>query len=415
MKDLTNYKGKGAKVKRSFSQRSEIPYNNLTRESDARSAQDQMIKYVRRQRGLYRVDIDKWRKAHRWAIDLIRPRRQKLIEVYKDMVLDNHLSAVMDSRFLKILNTPFHILNENGERDDEATELIKQRWATKLNRLAMESIFYGYSLVFLKVGTDGIDDVDLVPREHVIPERHGVLEDLHTDKIIPYNQLPESDFYIPIGEPTDLGLLLKASPMVIFKKNSIQHWSQLQERFGIPPIVAKTGSRDEKVHNEIEKWLRELSTNAYGLFPQDTEIEISNTQISGAKDIFKPANDLVDEQLSKLILGQTMTTDNGSSKSQSEVHERKESEVTAADYTFLEYEWNDKVIPRLITHGFPLENRFFRFDQTKTLPLQEQWKMVKGMLDSGYQIPNDYIQETFDVPIEGKVDPPPGGGQGGPF
>ena len=54
--------------------------------------------------------------------------------------------------------------------------------------------------------------------------------------------------------------------------------------------------------------------------------------------------------MSKLVNGQTMTVDSGSSRSQSEVHLRTENEVTKADIRNLLRWLNDTLLPALRAH-----------------------------------------------------------------
>lgn len=387
-----------------FTRREGIEPENATAKQ-AIVERDLLIRVIKRQKSLYRKDMEKWRQGHQAALSITKPQRTMLLDVYDDCVLDTHLTAVMGSRFLRTLNTPFEIVDDNGKRDDEATKLINKRWALNFNKLALESIFYGYSLIKLEKGNDGLTGVKLFPREHVVPELGGIRPDVNGDEVIHYINPPESLYYIGIGDPTDLGLLLKAAPMCIFKKNAMGHWSKYQEIYGIPPRIAKTASRDKEVQAEIINWLVEMGSSSYGLFPADVNFETLEAAGTDAFQVFDKGVDRANTELSKLVLLQTMTTDSGSSHSQSETHQTKEDEVIESDLVFLEYEWNDKLIPILIQHGYKLEGKRFTFDRTKQLYPAEQWKIVDGLLKQGYIIPEDYIRKAFYVPVEGREKP----------
>lgn len=382
---------------RSFARGPENASKQISREKDL------LIQLIRRQVSLYRKDIKKWRDAHTAALNPERPLRVQLYEVYDDAMLDAHLSTVVEARQLNIEQTPFYIVDENGEKDEEITKLLQKRWVLRYNRYALESRFYGYSLIKLCFGEDmTIYDVIRFPREHVVPEFGVVKPDVYGDKQLPYTNPPENLHYIGVGEPFDLGLLLKAAPYCIYKKNALAHWSKFQEIYGIPPRIATTDSRDTKVQAEIVKWLEEMGSSAYGLFPKGTEFEKLDVASTDAYKVFDMQIDRINQELSKLILLQTMTTDNGSSRSQSEVHERKEEKVENSDLSFIEFEWNDKLIPILIQHGYQLEGKRFMFDRSRALEAPEQWKIVNDLLNQGYEVEDDYIRQTFYVPVIGR-------------
>lgn len=382
---------------------------------------DQLVKFVKRQRSLYRKDIEKWRTAHQLAIDPYMPRRLELYETYDDVILDNHLSSVIESRYLKVENKPFRFVDSNGDVDETLTNLVRKKWAIKLNRLALEKRFYGHSLILLKPSdrpTELFSDVELIKRENVVPEKQSVIPDANSFfNFIPYTNPPESNWYIEVGDKNDLGLLLKAAPIVIFKKNSFGHWGKFQEIFSVPPRIAKTASRDTKVQNEILKWLEEMGSAGYGLFPEGTEFELMEQKnSSNGADIFDKAIQRANSELSKLVLLQTGSTDEQAYVGSAESHERKENEVTEADLSMLEYLWNDTIIPVLRNHGVVIpEDRRWEFDRSESIEFKKHWEIVDGMLKQGYKIPDEWISKNFYVPIEGRDIPGSGGGAGENF
>ncbi|MFX5157705.1 DUF935 family protein, partial [Acinetobacter baumannii] len=66
------------------------------------------------------------------------------------------------------------------------------------------------------------------------------------------------------------------------------------------------------------------------IIPKGMEIELLEAARSGTGD-YKTLHDTMDETIAKAILGQTMTTDNGSSKSQAEVHMEVRQDIVKAD------------------------------------------------------------------------------------
>lgn len=117
-----------------------------------------------------RADIATWKAALRTADNVENPRRSKLINLYKDAMLDALLTSQIEMRVQHVLSTPFTI-TKNGEVDEELTKLASSaKWARELNRHILESVYYGHTLIEFMTDNFGQLEVELLPRTNVIPE-----------------------------------------------------------------------------------------------------------------------------------------------------------------------------------------------------------------------------------------------------
>jgi hypothetical protein len=66
-----------------------------------------------------RADLGQWRNALSWAENLYYPDRTELLRLYREAVLDSHLSSVIETRKLNLLSQPFKIVTKNGGKEDE--------------------------------------------------------------------------------------------------------------------------------------------------------------------------------------------------------------------------------------------------------------------------------------------------------
>lgn len=380
----------------------------LTKERDKA-----FIRLQRQVKILQRIDVKNWRNAHNCAIDITRPRRDELMEVYEDALLDLHLDSVIETRFLSVLNIPVEVYDkETGEADVEATKLIRKRWFYKATLLILESITYGYSLLrfFFKEGKDltwEVEKVACFPREHVVPEWHAVLPDIHGEEKIFIDEPPYTQFYVLVDSDT-LGKLLKCSRYTIFKKYSINHWSRYQDVFGIPPRTATTNSRDDALWDKLEQQLKEMGNSMSAILPDGTDFQVHEMTNSDPYNVFLKGAEYTDSQNSKAILGQTMTTDDGSSRSQSEVHERVKNEVNKADILMAEQVWNDDIFPLLISWGYPFEGMGLRLNKSSKLKLANSQLEIDQWISSMFEIEEDYVKETYGTPITGRKEAEPG-------
>jgi len=170
-------------------------------------------------------DIRTWRNAWEAAARPDNPNRVALYDVYNDVMVDLHLNGCIRQRTDMVLNKAFKIVAKDGKEKPEITEMFEATWFKKFMELAIESIYYGYSLIqfndLITNGTTRFDSAELVPRKNVVPEYGVIIKNVYDDPIRQgYNYL-EGDlakWCIGIGEKRNLGLLLKLAPQSISKK-----------------------------------------------------------------------------------------------------------------------------------------------------------------------------------------------------
>lgn len=273
---------------------------------------------------------------------------------------------------------------------------------------ALESIGWGHSLIQLgDVFTDAngvmkFSDVELVPREHVCPEYGVLLRDRSDspDQGIPYREGAVSDWCVEVGDSHDLGLLLKCAPQAIAKKNMTTYWDVFGEIFGMPMRVGTTTSQNPADRKQIEVMLEEMGAAGWALFPEGTTIEIKESSRGDAYNVYDRRIDRANSEMSKGVLGQTMTIDNGASHSQSETHLEVFENICAADARLIEYVVNDDLIPKMIRLGFPLAGLTFKWDDAASYSPAEQRELERVMLQY-FDIEPQYFINKYKIPITG--------------
>jgi phage gp29-like protein len=239
----------------------------------------------------------------------------------------------------------------------------------------------------------------------VVPEYGVIVKEIGDEwkRGIDYRSGKLSEWVIESGKTHELGLLLKCSPPTLSKKNMLAYWDAFGELFGMPIRIGKTISRDQKEISKVEKMLSDMGAAAWGLFPEGTEIEIKETTRGDAFNVYDKRIDRANSELSKGILNQTMTIDNGSSMSQSEVHLKVFENVVDADADFLRDIINNKLIPFMAMHGFAVEGYRFNWDENIDYSPQEQINIEQMILNGGYEIDPKYFAEKYNIPITGKT------------
>ncbi|MDR2131007.1 MAG: DUF935 domain-containing protein [Odoribacteraceae bacterium] len=357
---------------------------------------------------LTRKDIASWRQAWQAAINHEQPARGRLLDLYGDVIIDLHLSGCIAQRKGKTLQKPFVLVAANGKEDDKARAIFEREWFRDFVDLALDAPYWGHSLVQLgdvvnRGGDLAFSRVELVPRKHVVPE-YGVItveEGDDWEKGIPYREGDLAAWCVEVGKPRDLGLLLKCAPQSLSKKNMLAYWDTFGEIFGMPIRVGKTMSRDTRDIARVQEMLAGMGAAAWGLFPEGTDIEIKETTRGDAFNVYDRRVERCNSEISKGILGQTMTIDNGSSLSQSETHLDILDNICRADATMIRYIVNDRLIPLMITHGFPLRGVTFDWDEAAGYTPAEQ-REIERLLLQQYDIDPAYFTNKYKIPITGK-------------
>lgn len=378
---------------------------NLAKESDREQVQRMVIDLQRTTDVLTRKDIKNWREAWQIAINVDSPNRQRLYDIYRDVEVDLHLSGCVGQRTGFVMAKSFKLVDQNGEEDEEALHYFDQAWFKQLMRYVLEANFWGHSLIELgEVATDGdgcicFSDVTLIPRKHVIPEYHRVVTDLSQDwhTGIDYHEAPFSDWLIEAGRPHDLGIYLKAATQTIPKKNMLAFWDTFGEIFGMPMRIARTTSRDKKEIDRLDRMLREAGASLSMVAGQDTEIEFVESGKGDAYNVYDKRIERANSELSKLVIGQTMTIEDGSSLSQSQTHLEVFQNLIEADCDMIRDIVNSQLLPRMARLGFPVKGLRFDWDYAVDYT-PEQQKAYEEMVLQHYDVDPSYFEEKYGMP-----------------
>lgn len=135
------------------------------------------------------------------------------------------------------------------------------------------------------------------------------------------------------GLPFRGGLARIAAFSWMCKAYTLKDWMAFVETYGLPLRLGRYGP--EATPKDVETLFRavaNIGTDAAAVLPDGMRIEFQQAATGSTGDkIFENLARYVDEQLSKAVLGQTMTADNGSSQSQAEVHDDVRHDIAASD------------------------------------------------------------------------------------
>ena len=124
------------------------------------------------------------------------------------------------------------------------------------------------------------------------------------------------------GLPIRGGLARLAAPSYMCKSWAWKDWMAFADIFGLPMRVGRYGPNASQ--GDIDKLIAaiaNLGSDAAAAVPDSVKIEFQQAaQVGGAGDFFDKLVTFWDKQVSKGVIGQTMTADDGASLSQARVH-----------------------------------------------------------------------------------------------
>ncbi|OWP76546.1 phage portal protein family protein [Flavobacterium oreochromis] len=357
-----------------------------------------MVDVIRRQRRLWRKEITDWQSARFAYYNSEMPRNNPIQEVYEDIELDGHLTGISEDRTISCVNENY-IFSIDNVKDDELTKLIEdQVWFDDVLEMAHKSTYKGETFVWIKDFEKGkIKEVELIDRSFIVPNKKILIADIYANTGIDVSQVEDVLLYAKFYN--SIGLFEKAAPYAILKRHSWGSWDEFEELFGVPIRIAKIASQSEQVKNEVAGWLEEMGSAPYGVFPIGTEIDIKENSKSDAFNVFYQKIKALDAELSKLVLHQTMTTENGSSKSQGEVHENTLMRLIKFDQKKMLSFLNNKLVPAMRLLGYQIPDNA-KISIEKTKDPEKQITIDTELLSNGYVLTQNYIEGTYGVEIE---------------
>jgi phage gp29-like protein len=135
------------------------------------------------------------------------------------------------------------------------------------------------------------------------------------------------------GTQITSGLALPALYYWMLKSYDVASWAAFIDRYGYPIRIGKYGKKaTERDIATLKRAVANIAADFGAVIPESALLEIIESKHAReTATVHKNMADWVDKQLSKLILGQTMTTDEGSSKAQRETHEKVRDDIADSD------------------------------------------------------------------------------------
>jgi phage gp29-like protein len=342
------------------------------------------------------IDIADYTTSVRAAESVDFSRRYKLYDLYSDILIDTHLSSVISKRVLAVLSSNIEF-KRGGKTDEAINEQIRSPWFRKFVKDVMDAQFWGFSLCQFYRDGQWVS-YDLIPRKNTDPVRQLILK--HQTDITGTSWNDYADL-IFIGDKDDLGLLAKAAPWVIYKRNTTADWAQFSEVFGMPIREYVYETDDDEARRRAIEDAQNTGSLAVLIHSAESKMNLLESgNKTGSADLYERLCERCNSEISKLILGNTLTTESSEKGTQAlgTVHKKVEDKVALSDRQYLLEVLNYNMTDIFMSMGINTEGGEFCFSEPKDIDLAAEANILT-QLRTTFNLPisDDYLYEKFGI------------------
>ena len=342
-------------------------------------------------------------------------RQMELFEEIEEK--DTHLFSQLQTRKLAVTGLDWEIQPfSKDEIDIQVAAFVEEQFKslTNLNDIfldMLDAIGKGISISEIEWGVDNqgrniIENIEWVHPKKLIwdvmtDELKICTKDYPTGVSIPKNKFVIHKYKAKSGHPSRAGVLRIVSWMYLFKNFDIKDWVAFCEVYGMPLRIGKyDASASEEDKQALFDAIMSLGSDAAGVISTSTQIEFVESQKTTSADIYEKFARYADEQMSKAILGQTLTSDSGGSYAQGKVHSDVKHDLTAADAKSLEGTVRRDIITPLVEYNFGTNVNipFFKIECEEADDLEADVKIYKDLVGMGLEIPKNFLRKKFSIP-----------------
>lgn len=358
------------------------------------------------------------------------------IEIYMSAEQEAHLAAVLYARYLAVTSREWDILPASEEPQDlEIAAFVKEvLLGTNFDegrQHLLKAIHRGFSVCELQwmVRDDGaivLSQWLARPPYRFVFDTQEQLRVLTKAQPTRGEAVPQHKFQIfswgdEYGTPYGAGLGSKTYFPVWFKREMVKFWMIFGDKYGMPTTIGQYPSgTPREVIDRIQEVLAAIHSETAILVPNDVTVDMLESSRSDASSVYEGASTYMDRLITKLVQGQTLTTEQGTPGSMAlgVVHMDVRQEITKADSDALAEALNGPggIIQALVDFNFPNVQKYpaywVNFEQSEDLNIRAE--RDERLVKSGVRIPERYFYEQYNLPRpepgEEVVIAPAGGG-----
>lgn len=329
---------------------------------------------------------------------------------------DLHYRAVLQTRKLAVAGLPLVVsAADDSELSARAADLVRDQFAgldmVSVNLSLMDAVAKGYSVAELVWETSGKAwrVARVLPREpqwftwdrdtgRVLRLADGSLDG---SEVPPYKFLLHAH---GSGIPVMCGIARSALWAWVFKSFAMRDWAAFCEVFGQPVRLGKydaSASKDDV--DVLKRAVMDVGSDCAAVLPRSMAIEIvESASKTASADLYARLIDYLDAQVSKCVLGQTLTTDSGTTGglAQARVHEEVRSDLIRFDSMALSctlrWQLAEPVVRLNLGDAAKVPLVSLHVDDQEDLSALHT--QVVGLAQAGLAVPVRWVRDKWGIP-----------------
>jgi phage gp29-like protein len=269
------------------------------------------------------------------------------ITALQELLTDSHLESVWSVRCASTSGAEWFMApgddsSRAQEIADAFAEELKDMDVPRIIEEMMDAVAYGYSplevLWTANEGRWGISNIVGKPPQWFEFNQDNKL--VFKTGAIGTEELPENRFLLiqhrpSYANPYGVKVFSKCYWPVTFKRNGFRWWTVFVEKYGGAFMYGKYPTNaGEKFKQELLDALERMVADAVAIAPEGSEISISSaSDKKGGSDVHSAYIQMSNNEISKAVLGQTLTTEIGDvgSFAAAKAHNLVREDIAAAD------------------------------------------------------------------------------------
>ena len=210
------------------------------------------------------------------------------------------------------------------------------------------------------------------------------------------------------GYDTRSGMIRVCAWMYLFKNYAVKDWVAFAEVFGMPLRVGKFdpgASKEDK--DALISAIQSLGSDAAGIISKGTEIEFVEAMKGSSKEnIYRALADFANNEISKAVIGSTLTTEVGDkgSYAAAKTHNEVRIDLVKSDCRSLADTIRNQILRPLVGYnfGWDVPVPWFRFLLSESEDLKSLMEVYLGASELGFDHTAEHISERFGIALPEK-------------